>query len=105
MALNMYFKNGMIRKTRCQIPDDLVPTLYQVHDNASFPKLTWLIDNLHDDPQIGPDIARALADEMVAFERLILSLQLPFPRMPLQKMQTFFTGAVTNQQTIYTSSD
>lgn len=105
MALNMYFKNGMIRKTRCQIPDELVPTLYQVHDNASFPKLTWLIDNLYDDPQIGPDIARTLADEMVAFERLILSLHLPFPRVPLQKMQAFFTEAASKQQAIYTSSD
>ncbi|WP_440453388.1 hypothetical protein [Psychrobacter sp. ASPA161_9] len=105
MALNMYFKNGMIRKTRCQIPDDLMPTLYQVHNNASFPQLTWLIDNLYENPQIGPDIARALADEIVAFERLILSLHLPFPRVPLQKLQTFFTGAATSQQTVYTSSD
>lgn len=105
MALNMYFKNGMIRKTRCQIPDNLVPTLYQIHNNASFPQLTWLIDNLYDNPQIEPDIAKALADEMVAFERLILSLQLPFPRVPLQKMHTFFTNAAANQQTIYSSSD
>ncbi len=105
MALDMYFKNGMIRKTRCQIPNDLVPTLYQVHDNASFPHLTWLINNLYDNPQIKPDIANALADEMVAFERLILSLHLPFPRVPLQKVQNFFTEAASKQQTIYTSSD
>ena len=105
MALNMYFKNGMIRKTRCQIPDDLVPTLYQVHDNASFPQLTWLIDNLYENSQIQPDIAKALADEIVAFERLILSLHLPFPRVPLQKLHTFFTESATNQQVIYTSSD
>lgn len=105
MALNMYFKNGMIRKMRCRIPDDLVRTLYQIHDNTDFPQLTWLIDNLYDDPQIEPDIAQELADEMVAFERLILSLHLPFPRMPLQKMQTFFEKAVSNQQTIYSSSD
>ncbi|WP_367106024.1 hypothetical protein [uncultured Psychrobacter sp.] len=101
----MYFKNGMIRKTRCRIPDDLVPTLYQIHDNADFPQLTWLIDNLYDNPQIEPDIAQELADEMVAFERLILSLRLPFPRVPLHKVQTFFTEAASKQQVIYTSSD
>lgn len=104
MALNMYFKNGMIRKIRCQIPDDLVPTLYQIHDNAKFPQLTWLIDNLYEKPEIKPEIAKALADEMVAFETLILSLRLPFPRVPLQKMQTFFTQAATNQQIIYTNN-
>ncbi|MBE0445666.1 hypothetical protein [Psychrobacter sp. FME5] len=95
MALNMYYKNGMIRKIHCQITDDLVPTLYQVHDSAKFPQLTWLIDNLYENPQIQPAIARALADEMVAFETLILSLHLPFPRIPLKNMQTFFTGAAT----------
>lgn len=105
MALNMYYKNGMIRKTRCQISDDLIPTLYQVHNNASFPQLTWLIDNLYDQPNIEPDIAKALAEEMVAFETLILSLHLPFPRVPLQKLQNFFVGALTNQQTIYTRSE
>lgn len=105
MALNMFYKSSMIRKIRCQIPDDLVSTLYQVHDNAKFPQLTWLIDNLYQNPQISPDISKALADEMVAFERLILSLHLPFPRVPLQKIQTFFTQAVTNQQIVYTSSD
>ena len=105
MALNMYFKNGIIRKIRCQIPDDLVPTLYQVRNNPSFPQLTWLIDNLYEEPQIAPDIAKQLADEIVAFERLILSLHLPFPRVPLQKLQTFFVGAATNQQIIYTSSN
>ncbi|AMN49746.1 hypothetical protein [Psychrobacter sp. P2G3] len=105
MALNMYYKNGMIRKTRGQISDDLLPTLYQVHNNANFPQLTWLIDNLYENSQIQPDIAKALADEIVAFERLILSLHLPFPRVPLQKLQTFFTGAATSQQTVYTSSD
>ena len=104
MALNMYFKNGIIRKTRCQISDELLPTLYQIHDNANFPKLTWLIDNLYDSLQIQPDIARALVDEILAFEKLILSLHLPFPRVPLQKLQTFFMEAATNQQTIYTSS-
>lgn len=105
MALNMYYKNGMIRKTRGQISDDLLPTLYQVHNNANFPQLTWLIDNLYENSQIQPDIAKALVDEIVAFERLILSLHLPFPRVPLQKLQTFFTGAATSQQTVYTSSD
>ena len=105
MALNMYFKNGMIRKTHCQVSDDLVPTLYQIHDNANFPQLTWLIDNLYDNPQIGPDIAMALADEMVAFERLILSLHLPFPMESLQKLQTFFKEAATKEQIIYTNGD
>ncbi|WP_201591356.1 hypothetical protein [Psychrobacter sp. Pi2-51] len=104
MALNMYFKNGIIRKTRCQISDELVPALYQIHDNGSFPQLTWLIDNLYDSPQIQPDIAQALADEMVGFEKLILSLHLPFPRVPLQKMQSFFMQAATSQQIIYTSN-
>lgn len=104
MALNMYFKNGIIRKTRCQISDELVPALYQIHDNGSFPQLTWLIDNLYDNPQIQPDIAQALADEMVGFEKLILSLHLPFPRVPLQKMQSFFMQAAASQQVIHTSS-
>ena len=104
MALNMYYKNGMIRKSRCQISDELLPTLYQVHDNAKFPQLTWLIDHLYENLKIQPDVAQALADEMVAFERLILSLHLPFPRLPLQNLQTFFTGAATRQQIIYTSS-
>ncbi|WP_198335830.1 hypothetical protein [Psychrobacter celer] len=105
MPLTMYYKNGMIRKTRCHIPDDLVPTLYQIHDNASFPQLTWLIDNLYESPQIEPATARALADEMVAFERLILSLHLPFPRVPLQTLQDFFAKAARDQRTIYSSSD
>ncbi|MBP3944814.1 hypothetical protein [Psychrobacter sp. K31L] len=105
MALNMYFKNGIIRKTRCQISDELVPALYQIHDNASFPQLTWLIDNLYDNPQIQPDISHALVDEILAFEKLILSLHLPFPRVPLQKMQNFFMQAATSQQTIHTSND
>ena len=104
MALNMYYKNGMIRKSRCQLSDELLPTLYQIHYNAKFPKLTWLIDNVYENPQIQPDVAQALADEMVAFERLILSLHLPFPRLPLQKLQNFFTGAAIRQQIIYTSS-
>lgn len=104
MALNMYYKNGLFRKTRCQISDDLIPTLYQIHDNASFPQLTWLIDNLYDAPSIEPDIAKALAEEMVDFERLILSLQLPFPRVPLQKLHDFFAKAATEQKTIYSSS-
>ncbi|MBE0405353.1 hypothetical protein ACT3TI_00360 [Psychrobacter sp. AOP22-C1-22] len=105
MALNMYYKNGMIRKIHCQITDDLVPTLYQVHDSAKFPQLTWLIDNLYENPQIQPAIARALADEMVAFETLILSLHLPFPRIPLKNMQTFFTGAATSQQVVFVQSE
>ncbi len=104
MALDMYYKNGMIRKTRCQIPDELIPTLYQIHDNGKFPQLTWLINNLYENPQIQPDSAKALADEMIAFERLILSLSLPFPRVLLQKTQTFFTQAAIKQQTIYTSN-
>ncbi|WP_443564826.1 hypothetical protein [Psychrobacter sp. 1Y11] len=101
----MYYKNGMFRKTRCQISDELVPTLYQVHNSADFPQLTWLIDTLYDNPQIEPNIAKALADEMVAFERVILSLQLPFPRVPLQKLHDFFAKAARDEQRIYTSSD
>ena len=105
MSFDMYYKSGMIRKTRCQISDDMLPTLYQIHNNANFPQLTWLIDNLYENPQIQPDIASALADEILAFEKLILSLHLPFPRMSLQKIHTFFMGAVASQQIIYTSSD
>jgi hypothetical protein len=105
MALNMYYKSGLIRKTRCQISDDMLSTLYQIHGNAEFPQLTWLIDNIYENLQIQPDIARALANEMVAFEKLILSLHLPFPRLALQKMHTFFVGAATNQQIIYTVSN
>lgn len=105
MSLNMYYKSGMIRKTRCQISDDILPTLYQIHNNANFPQLTWLIDNLYENPQIQPEIASALANEIVAFEKLILSLHLPFPRIPLQKIHTFFMGAATSQQIINTSSD
>ena len=104
MALNMYYKNGMIRKSRCQISDELLPTLYQIHDNAKFPQLTWLIDNVYENPQIQPDVAQALADELVAFEKLILSLHLPFPRVPLQNLHTFFTGAAIRQQVIHTSN-
>ncbi len=104
MALNMYFKNGIIRKTRCQRPDELLTTLYQVHNNANFPQLTWLIDNLYENPQIQPDVAKLLADEVVAFERLILSLHLPFPMVPLQKLHTFFTRAATSRQLIHTSN-
>lgn len=104
MALNMYFKNGIIRKTRCQIPGELLTTLYQVHNNANFPQLTWLIDNLYENPQIQPDVAKSLADEVVAFERLILSLHLPFPMVPLQKLHTFFTRAASSRQLIYTSN-
>lgn len=105
MALNMYYKNGMIRKIRCQISDNLVPTLYQVHDNAKFPQLTWLIDNIYNDSKIQPDISKALAEEMVAFEKVILSLHLPFPRVPLQKLQNFFRQAATSQQVVHTSND
>ena len=104
MALNMYFKNGVFRKTRCQIPDELLTTLYQVHNNANFPQLTWLIDSLYENPQIQPDVAKLLADEVVAFERLLLSLHLPFPMLPLQKLHSFFTGAATSGQVIYTSN-
>ena len=104
MALDMYYKNGMFRRMRCQIPDDLIPTLYQVHNNPKFPQLTWLIDTLYENPQIQPDIAKTLSQEMIAFEQLMLSLRLPFPRVPLQKMQTFFTQAATHQQTIYAKS-
>ena len=104
MALDMYYKNGIIRKMRCQIPDELLTTLYQVHNNANFPQLTWLIDNLYENPQIQPDVAKSLADELVTFERLILSLQLPFPMGPLQKLHTFFTGAATSRQVICTSN-
>lgn len=89
MSLNMYYKSGMIRKIRCQISDELLPTFYQVHDNANFPQLTWLIDHLYDNPQIQPENARALANEIVAFEKLILALHLPFPRLPLQNYIPF----------------
>lgn len=105
MSLNMYYKSGMIRKMRCQLSDDMLPTLYQIHNNANFPQLTWLIDNLYENPQIQPEIASTLADEIVAFEKLILSLHLPFPMISLQKIHTFFMGAATSQQIIYTSSD
>lgn len=64
-----------------------------------------MIDNIYENPQIKPDIARALVDEMVAFERLILSLRLPFPRVPLQNMQSFFESAAQKQQVIFTQSD
>ena len=104
MALNMYYKNGIIRKTRSQISDELLTTLYQIHNNANFPQLTWLIDNLYEKPQIQPNVAKLLADEVVAFERLLLSLHLPFPMLPLQKLHTFFTGAATSGQVIYTSN-
>lgn len=104
MALDMYYKNGIIRKMRCQISDELLTTLYQVHNNANFPQLTWLIDNLYENPQIQPDVAKSLADELVTFERLILSLHLPFPMLPLQKLHTFFTGAATSRQVICTSN-
>lgn len=104
MALDMYYKNGIIRKTRSQISDELLTTLYQVHNNTNFPQLTWLIDNLYENPQIQPDVAQALADEVVAFERLLLSLHLPSLMLPLQKLHTFFTGAATSRQPIYTSN-
>jgi hypothetical protein len=83
----------------------MLPTLYQIHNNANFLQLTWLIDNLYENPQIQPEIASTLADEIVAFEKLILSLHLPFPMISLQKLHTFFMGAATSQQIIYTSSD
>ncbi|MGP5372940.1 hypothetical protein ACTXLO_07535 [Psychrobacter alimentarius] len=105
MSLNMYYKSGMICKTRCQISDDILPTLYQIHNNANFPQLTWLIDTLYDNPQIQPETAKALANEMEALEKLILSLHLPFPRLPLQQIHTFFIGAATSQRIIYTSND
>ena len=104
MALNMYYKNGVIRKKRSQISDELLTTLYQIHNNANFPQLTWLIDNLYEKPQIQPNVAKLLADEVVAFERLLLSLHLPFPMLPLQKLHSFFTGAATSGQVIYTSN-
>ena len=105
MAFEMYYKNGLMRKARCQIPDDLVPTLYQVRDNEKFPQLTWLIDNLYESPQISPNIAKALAEEMVAFERLILSLHLPFPMVQLQKLQSFFLAAANKNKIVHTRSD
>lgn len=104
MSLNMYYKSGMICKTRCQISDYILPTLYQIHNNAKFPQLTWLIDTLYDNPQIQPETAKALANEMEALEKLILSLHLPFPMRPLQKIHTFFIGAATSQRIIYTSN-
>jgi len=104
MSLNMHYKSGLIRKARCQISDDLLPILYQIHNNAKFPRLTWLIDNLYENPQICPDVARELANEMVGFEKLILSLHLPFPRLSLQKIHAFFEGAAASQQIIYTKA-
>lgn len=104
MALNMYFKNGLIRKTRYQISDELIPTLYQVHDNASFPKLTWLINHMYDNPEIQPNDAQLLADELVDFERLILSLHLPFPRQALQNLHGFFMASASKQAVVYTCS-
>ena len=104
MALNMYYKNGIVRKTRYQISDELIPVLYQIHNNTNFPQLNELMESLYDSQDIAPDTAQLLADEMVAFERLLLSLHLPFPMRPLQKMQTFFTEAASKQQVIYTSS-
>ena len=104
MALYTYYKNGVIHKTRSQISDELLTTLYQVHNNANFPQLTWLIDSLYENPQIQPDVAKLLADEVVAFERLLLSLHLPFPMLPLQKLHSFFTGATISGQVIYTSN-
>lgn len=105
MSLDMYYKSGMIVKTRCQISDEMLPILYQIHSNANFPQLTWLIDNIYENLQIRPDVAKELANEMLGFEKLILSLHLPFPRLALQKMYTFFVGAATNQQIIYTVSN
>ena len=63
MALNMYYKNGMFRKTRCQIPNELIPTLYQIHDNAKFPQLTWLIDTLYENHEAEQAIAKAIAEK------------------------------------------
>lgn len=105
MSFDMYYKSGMIRKTRCQISDDMLTTLYQIHGDVNFPQLTWLINNFYENPQIQPDISSALADEILAFEKLILSLHLPFPRLPLQNLHTFFMGSAASQQIIYTSSD
>ncbi|MFT0771327.1 hypothetical protein [Psychrobacter aquimaris] len=104
MSLNMHYKSGLVRKAHCQISDDLLPTLYQIHDNAKFPRLTWLINSIYENPQIRPEAARELANEMVEFEKLILSLHLPFPRLSLQKIHAFFEGAATSQQIIYTKA-
>jgi len=104
MSLNMHYKSGLVRKAHCQISDDLLPTLYQIHDNAKFPRLTWLINSIYENPQIRPEVARELANEMVEFEKLILSLHLPFPRLSLQKIYAFFEGAATSQQIIYTKA-
>jgi len=104
MSLNMHYKSGLVRKAHCQISDDLLPTLYQIHDNAKFPRLTWLINSIYENPQIRPEVARELANEMVEFEKLILSLHLPFPRLSLQKIHAFFEGAATSQQIIYTKA-
>ncbi|BBI67708.1 hypothetical protein PKHYL_18990 [Psychrobacter sp. KH172YL61] len=92
MSLDMYYKSGLIRKARCQISDDMLPILYQIHDNAKFPRLTWLINNIYENPQIRPDVAKELANEMLGFEKLILSLHLPFPRLALQKCIPFLWG-------------
>ena len=100
----MSFKSGMLRKTRCQLPDDMVPTLYQVHDRAKFPKLTWLLDTLYDHPQIQPSDAAILAKEIEALEWLLITLKLPFPMLALQKLKRFFEGAADKQQVIITST-
>ena len=100
----MSFKSGILRKTRCQLPDDIVPTLYQVHDRAQFPKLTWLIDSLYDNPQIQPSDADILAKEIEALEWLLITLKLPFPMVALQKLKGFFQAAADKQQVISTFS-
>ena len=67
MALSMYYNKGMLRKSRYLISDELIPILYQVHNNSKFPQLTWLIDNLYESLEIQPDIAKVLFEEMHLF--------------------------------------
>lgn len=105
MALSMYYNKGRLRKSRYLISDEFIPILYQIHNNSKFPQLTWLIDNLYENLEIEPDIAKALFEEMQLFEKLLLSLHLPFPKLPILKMQAFLQQAVASQQVIYTTSD
>lgn len=102
MAFNMYYKNGVLRKKRCQISDEMIRTLYQIHQRSEFPKLTWLIDHLYDSPKISPIEAQLLAEEIVAFEGVLLSLSLPFPMVALQQLHSFFQAAADKQQVIST---
>lgn len=104
MAFEMYFPKGRFGKICCPVPDAMVPILYQVHDRSNFPKLTWLIDNLYEKPIISPREAQAIADELEVFERVLLTMSLPFPMVELQKLKTFFNAAANQPENIITSN-